>query len=230
MAGLMDRWIRLNDHVVSDLGGGPRPWKLAWIIDAQKGGTLPFVLALMAAYGNFSATAWTYAALHGSYGVAWIVKDVVFPDPGWQRRVTVGSGLVSFFAVLGPYWLAPWLLVSRNVEQPPWMLAAATFAYAIGLVLMIGSDAQKHYTLAVKKGLITTGFFSRIRHPNYLGEMLIYASFASLADHWLPWLVLAWVWGGIFSANIARKERSMSRYPEWAAYVARSGRLLPRVF
>lgn len=230
MADGMARWIRLQDLLSTDLGGGPRPWKLAWIINAQKGGTLPFVLALMAHYGVTSATAFTYAALHGSYGVAWIIKDHVFPDPGWQRTATVPSGLLAFFAVLGPYWLAPWLLISRDVQQPPWLLAAATFTYALGLTLMIGSDAQKHYTLACRRGLITTGFFAAVRHPNYLGEMLIYGSFAALAGHWIPWAVLAWVWGGVFSANIARKERSMARYPEWPAYVARTGRLLPRLW
>ena len=51
MSGWMDRWIRVNDYITSDIGGGPRPWKLAWIINAQKGGTLPFVLLLMAIYG-----------------------------------------------------------------------------------------------------------------------------------------------------------------------------------
>lgn len=227
MSDPMDAWIRLNDHISSDLGGGPRPWKLSWIINAQKGGTLFFVLGLMFLYQNFSTTAWTYAALHGSYGLAWIIKDMVFPDPGWQRRVTIPSGLGAFLTVLGPYWLAPWLLVSRDVNQPGWLLFLASFTYAVGLVLMIGADAQKHYTLAVRRGLITTGFFQWVRHPNYLGEMMIYGSFALLAGHWIPWAVLAWVWGGIFSANIARKERSMARYPEWAAYAARTGRLLP---
>lgn len=227
MTDWMGRWIRVSDVITSDLGGGPRPWKFCWIINAQKGGTLLFVLSLMFLYQNFSTTAWIYAALHGSYGVAWIIKDVVFPDANWQRRITIGSGLAAFFMVLGPYWLAPWLLVSRHVEQPAWVLFACTLTYALGLVLMIGADAQKHYTLAVKRGLITTGFFKRIRHPNYLGEMMIYGSFAALSGHWIPWVVLAWVWGGVFSANIARKERSMARYPEWAEYAARTGRLLP---
>ena len=56
---------------------------------------------------------------------------------------------------------------------------------------MMASDAQKHYTLQYKRGLITTGWFSRVRHPNYLGEMMLYASFAVVAGHVLPWLVLA---------------------------------------
>jgi hypothetical protein len=47
--------------------------------------------------------------------------------------------------------------------------------------------------------------------------------------HWAPWLVLAWVWLGVFVPNMLAKERSMSRYPEWAAYVQRTGFLLPRL-
>ena len=68
-----------------------------------------------------------------------------------------------------------------------------------------------------------------MRHPNYLGEMVLYASFAVVAGHWIPWLVLAWVWLALFVPNMLGKEASMSRYPEWAAYKARTGMLLPRL-
>jgi protein-S-isoprenylcysteine O-methyltransferase Ste14 len=97
----------------------------------------------------------------------------------------------------------------------------------MGVVLMMGSDAQKFFTLRARRGLITDGFFARIRHPNYLGEMMLYGSFAALAGHWLPWAVLAWIWLGTFVPNMLRKEASMSRYPEWAAYKAKTGFLLP---
>ena len=94
---------------------------------------------------------------------------------------------------------------------------------------MMGSDAQKYFTLRLRRGLITDGFFVRVRHPNYLGEMVLYASFAWVAGHVLPWLVLAWVWLALFVPNMLGKEASMSRYPEWAAYKARTGMLLPRL-
>jgi hypothetical protein len=83
--------------------GGPRVIKLAWVVNLQKGGTLPFVLALMFAYQNFSAAAWVYLALHGSYGLIWLLKDAVCPDPQWEKRVTIGSALAAFALVLGPY-------------------------------------------------------------------------------------------------------------------------------
>jgi steroid 5-alpha reductase family enzyme len=66
-------------------------------------------------------------------------------------------------------------------------------------------------------------------HPNYLGEMMIYASFALMAWHWFPVLVLAWVWLGLFGVNMILKEASMSRYPEWAEYKKHSWWLIPLV-
>ena len=42
---------------------------------------------------------------------------------------------------------------------------------------------------------------------------MIYGSFALMVWHWLPFVVLAWVWGGLFAVNIRLKEASMSRYP-----------------
>jgi steroid 5-alpha reductase family enzyme len=94
---------------------------------------------------------------------------------------------------------------------------------------MMASDAQKHFTLQVRRGLITTGFFARVSHPNYLGEMILYGAFAVVAGHWIPWIVLAWVWLVLFVPNMLGKEASMSRYPEWADYKARTGMLLPRL-
>lgn len=227
MHPLVARWRALTDYLGADFLGGPRVVRLSWSVNLQKGGTLPFVLALMAWFDNFTPTAWAYAALHGSYGLCWLLKDALFPDPNFERKVTLGAALNSWLLVLGLYWIAPVMLVVGRLEQPPAVLAGASVLYALGVVLMMGSDAQKFFVLKAKRGLITDGFFARMRHPNYLGEMMLYASFAIVAGHWAPWLVLAWVWLAVFVPNMLAKEASMSRYPEWAAYRARTGMLLP---
>jgi hypothetical protein len=51
-----------------------------YLINFQKGATLPFLLILMYYFQNFSLGAWMYTALHGSYGILWCVKDVWFGD------------------------------------------------------------------------------------------------------------------------------------------------------
>jgi protein-S-isoprenylcysteine O-methyltransferase Ste14 len=94
---------------------------------------------------------------------------------------------------------------------------------------MIAADAQKYFTLRLQHGLTTDGMFRYVRHPNYLGEMMIYGSFALMVWHWLPFVVLAWVWGGLFAVNVSLKEASMSRYPDWEQYKRHTWSLLPLV-
>ncbi|HUS23763.1 MAG TPA: DUF1295 domain-containing protein [Candidatus Binatia bacterium] len=226
---------RFTDWLVQDFGGGPRPWKFSWVINFQKAGSFFFLGFLMWWYGNTTAAAWVYLALHGSYGFAWLIKDLAFPDPNWQKRITIGGGINAFAGVLGWYWAFGWLLISRPSPPDYPLPQGAWFALCISLcllgsVIMIAADAQKFFTLRVKRGLIADGMHRWVRHPNYLGEMMIYGSFALMAWHWLPLLVLAWVWLGLFAVNMAMKEASLSRYPEWAAYRARSWWLLPFVF
>jgi protein-S-isoprenylcysteine O-methyltransferase Ste14 len=223
-----------TDYLVNDFGGGPRPWKFSWVINFQKCGTFFFLGLLMWIYGNTSTAAWVYLAMQGSYGVAWFIKDMAFPDPGWQRYITIGGGINAFAGVLGWYWVFGWLLIS-GTSQPQYPLPdGAWFALCIslclvGTVIMTAADAQKFYTLRLQRGLITDGMHRYVRHPNYLGEMMIYGSFAMMVWHWLPWLVLAWVWLGLFAVNMVQKECSMSRYPEWQAYRDRTWWLLPGI-
>ena len=56
---------------------GPRA---QWIINFQKGGTLPYVLFLMYYFDHYSVPAYFYAAAHGSYGIIWLIKHFVTPD------------------------------------------------------------------------------------------------------------------------------------------------------
>jgi protein-S-isoprenylcysteine O-methyltransferase Ste14 len=51
---------------------------------------------------------------------------------------------------------------------------------------------------------------------------------AILSWHWLPFLVLGG-WLCFFIANMRRKDRSLARYPGFAAYKARTGMFLPSI-
>ncbi len=229
MNPILKAWANFVGYLSENLLGGPRI-KFCIPINIQKGGTAIFVLALMHHFDNWGPSAQAYLALHGSYGLAWLLKEAMFPDPKWQKKVTIPGAIASWAAVLGPYWVMPYLLISSKKETPTTTITVATMTYALGLLLMIGSDCQKYFVLQNKRGLITDGFFSRIRHPNYLGEMMIYGSFAAVSGRWESWAILAWVWAGVFFPNIMGKEESMSRYPQWAAYRKRTGYLFPKLF
>jgi protein-S-isoprenylcysteine O-methyltransferase Ste14 len=204
------------------------------VINFQKLATIPLLAVFIARYHNTGAAAWIYFAMQSSYGLAWIIKDLAFPDSNFHKRITAGAGVASLLTVLGCYWVFGWLLISA-VATPAYPLPDyAWFSLCInlcvlGCVIMIAADAQKYFTLRLKRGLITDGMYRFIRHPNYLGEMIIYTSFALMVWQWLPVVMLAWVWSGLFAVNITLKEVSMSRYPEWDRYKKHSWRLLPPI-
>jgi protein-S-isoprenylcysteine O-methyltransferase Ste14 len=229
---------RYNQYMMFDMGGGPRPLKLAWVINLQKAGSFPFMAFLMWYYADqtpaaTSTAAWVYLALHGSYGLNWLIKDLLYPDPNWQGRATIPSSLFGVFG-LGMYWLAGWIVISGYavpdypLPETAW-LALCISLCVLGCVIMTAADVQKFTALKLRRGLITDGMFTYIRHPNYLGEMMIYGALAMIAWHWIPALVLAYYWLTMFSTNMVMKEASMSRYPEWAAYKKRSWWLVPGV-
>jgi protein-S-isoprenylcysteine O-methyltransferase Ste14 len=223
---------KATKFLTEELFGGPKIWKFSWIINFQKAGTFLFIGLLIWYYENYSMAAWIYLAMHGSYGLVWILKDISFPDPSWQKKITIAGGLMAFFGVLFWYWVIGWLLISGvsqpnyPISDPVWFCLCISLCL-LGSVIMMVADAQKYYTLKYHKGLITTGLHKYIRHPNYLGEMMLYASFALMVLHWLAFVILAVVWIFVFIPNMLAKEKSLSRYPEWQDYKKKSGWILP---
>jgi len=197
-------------------------------INLHKGLTFPVILGLMFAYQNFTLGPWVYLALHSTYGFLWLLKDRLYPDKQWEQEMPLSLGIITFISV-NLYWIAPFILISsRTVPSLP-LVSAAISLNILGVFLHYASDAQKYYTLKYRQGLITEGFFARCRNTNYLGEVLIYGSFAMLTQHWLPFLILFGFVGAIFVPNMLKKDQSLSRYPEFADYKERSGLLLPRL-
>lgn len=239
---IAERLSAFNDWYLYRIPGGKGRTTPRVPINLHKVTIGVVVLALMWRSGDFSLAALLYLALHGSYGLFWLVKDVAFPDPSWQAPQSLSSAVAVFVFPLGFYYLAPLVMFTglgravpggwgTTATLPAGVAAAAVASYAVGVFLHFGSDGQKHWVLSHRRprALITDGFFAATRNPNYLGEILIYASFDLLAQHWLPWAATGLVWVQVFLPNMLRKERSMARYPEHAAWVARTGLLLPSV-
>ncbi len=203
--------------------------KLKHPINLHKGLAFFVVSSLMYYFNNFSLAAQLYLALHGSYGFLWLLKDRWYPDKKWEEPISVPYAFVVFFS-LGLYWAAPVILISQGAEPPKYILFLAVFLNVWGVFLHFASDAQKFYTLKFAPALITEGFFASNRNVNYLGEFLIYFSFSLLAIHWIPFAVLAAFVVFVFLPNMIRKDKSLSRYPEFEAYRKSSGFIFPKLF
>lgn len=201
--------------------------KLNQIINLHKGLTVFVVIGLMIFYQNFTIAPFVYLALHGTYGILWLLKEKIFPDPYFKEKVNFLKS-VTGFVFLGSYWIAPFLLISSQISVPNIIISASVSINIIGVFLHFASDAQKYFTLKLKKDLIKEGFFKNVRNTNYLGEILIYLSFAILSMHIIPFIILSVFFFVVFLPRMIRKDKSLKKYDLFEEYKSKTGLLFPK--
>ena len=229
-----DRINKILPHLMYHCPPGPPVVQHRLLINAQKGGSLPFCLLLMWWRKNWSSTAVVYTGLHGSYGLIWLLKDHVFRDKSWDQRITAVSATFTII-VLGLYWLAPALVILNNLHVSPARQLLCIVVNILGQVLMMVSDCHKHFALEYhrdlareKKYLLQEGLFATNRNPNYLGEMMVYGAFAGMCPRHEPWCVMLFLWIVVFGNNMAAKDKSLQKKPGWKEYSKRSWLFLPK--
>ena len=144
----------------------------------------------------------------------------------WARKATVLS-CVSNALMLVLYWSAGYITIMQRVHVSPPRAFVATIMCVIGTALMLAADTQKYFVLKLRKGLIDDGWFARCRNTNYLGEIILYASFGVVAQHWLPWSVMGFMWSFVFLGRWVAKEASFRRKKGGPEYMSRSGLIFP---
>jgi protein-S-isoprenylcysteine O-methyltransferase Ste14 len=205
--------------------------KQKYFIDSHKSVIFLVILGLMAWFNQWhNPTAWVYLALHGTYGILWLLKSRVFPDKQWEIDKGLPYGLY-IWAGLSLYWIAPFIITSQNVQAPAWLLGLSVSMYTFGIFLHYAADMQKYVQLKYNPDrLIDDGLMARTRNINYFGELLIYLGFSLLAMHWIPLAVIALYLVVIWFPNMYKKEKSLSRYPGFEEYKRKSKLFIPFLF
>lgn len=205
--------------------------KQKYFIDSHKAATFLVVLALMAWFGRWqNTTAWVYLALHGSYGILWVLKSRIFPDKQWEEDKALFFGLYIWVG-LSLYWVAPFIITSQDVQAPAWLLGISVSLYTFGVFFHYAADMQKYIQLKYNpEQLINNGLMARSRNINYFGELLIYLGFGMLAMHWVPLAVIAFYLAVIWFPNMRKKDKSLARYPGFAEYKRKSKLFIPFLF
>ncbi|MFL1896326.1 DUF1295 domain-containing protein [Aquimarina sp. 2-A2] len=203
---------------------------IALYLNLYKASVVPVILCFMFYYQNFSDEAFVYLSLHGTYSFIWFLKYLWFPDVAFKSRISFAKGFSLIFLTSLGYYIAPFLLISKNIHVTGYYLAIVLSVYSIGMFFLYVSDMQKFYTLKYKSGLITEGLFSRTRNPNYFGEILVYFSLAMLSTHWLPFVVLTIFICFIFMKNMKQKDIHLSELSGFKEYKEQTWLVFPKFF
>jgi steroid 5-alpha reductase family enzyme len=205
--------------------------KLKFFIDTNKGITFIAILAMMAMYHQWqNPTAWVYLALHGTYGLLWVLKSNIFPDASWERQTTLWFGIVSWFSLV-LYWFPAWWIMWKGVNAPPWLLALAISLNIFGTFFVFSGDMQKYTALKLAPGkLISDGLFHLSRNINYFGELLVYCAFAILPMSWYAFLPLTAFIVTFWIPNMIHKERVLATLPGYMEYKKTTRSFFPFLF
>ena len=200
-------------------------------LNLNKGITFIVMFILLVYYKQWqNPSAWVYLSLHGTYGILWVLKSLIFPDKTWENKVSIWYGVLSWFA-LTLYWVPGWLLMSGGRQSPGWLLAVCIFLYILGVFFHFTSDMQKHVMLEQRPNvLITDRMMSLSRNINYFGEFLIYLSFALMPRSWFALIPLSLFIVFYWTFMIKKKERSLSQKNGYLDYKQKTKKFIPFIF
>lgn len=153
-------------------------------------------------------------------------------------RQTVVTGLMSLYLFVLMFLLP--FLARRGLAALPesaflgWagvLLSGAGYGLVFWSGVALGKMYSKEVTIQENHRLVTHGLYRYIRHPRYLGLLLAGVGVPLVFQTWVGlalWVLLA----GVLLQRIGDEEKLMASEfrDEWAAYCARSWRLVPGVW
>lgn len=161
----------------------------------------------------------------------------------WRSRATFTGDrwllALVFVGALGVpmvYLFTPWLAFA-DVRLPLWTSCLGTVVMGLALWLFWRSHAELGLNwsmhLKVRSGheLVTSGVYTRVRHPMYAAIWAFGLAQGLLLSNWLAgWSAVA-CFAPLYLVRTPREERFMRDVfgPAYDAYVRRTGRLIPRV-
>jgi protein-S-isoprenylcysteine O-methyltransferase Ste14 len=152
------------------------------------------------------------------------------------RRDQVFYGLVlGSYLLMFVYVFTPWL-DGAHIAFPAWVRWSGALLAAVGIGLFcwshlaLGTNWSGIVELSQGHRLVTEGPYRYVRHPMYSAFFMMGFGLLLLSANWLLGLIHLGVVTGMYRARVEDEEALMSEHfgDAYRAYLARTGRLLPR--
>jgi steroid 5-alpha reductase family enzyme len=237
--------IKVKDAGIVDFYWGPGFVLIAWIAWAYKPVTSPPALILLSALTLWGLRlGWYMTRRHTGQ------EDARYADMRQRHGEEFGrkSLWMVFWLQAVIQWIAssPALVVfasDRGMAALPgstgfqMLLALGLVLFTLGFLLEVWADHEVQRFKADPRNrgkLLTTGLHSRIRHPNYAGEIILQCGFGVMA-YALSLNLLSFIGPLLMTGLIVKLsgvpmlENELSKREGFADWKARTGALLPRI-
>jgi len=105
-------------------------------------------------------------------------------------------------------------------------IAYILIVVGVGLRFMAIHTLRTNFSLMLRQPetIVTQGVYRWLRHPSYVGSLLILAGIYLLS----PMLAFLWLAFAFFLARAVQEESMLSVYPAYREYMKRVGGFVPR--
>ncbi|MCX6261951.1 MAG: isoprenylcysteine carboxylmethyltransferase family protein [Bacteroidia bacterium] len=151
-----------------------------------------------------------------------------------------GSIALIFISISVGYWLSFIIASTKAGRIYHWntFFAIGALLVIAGLIIRITSilTLKQHFTYTVTKvenhELIETGLYKYIRHPGYLGQLIIFLGIATSLSNWLSVLlmIIPVLLGYINRINVEEKFMIEQMGQQYIDYQKRTKRLIPHIY
>jgi protein-S-isoprenylcysteine O-methyltransferase Ste14 len=162
-----------------------------------------------------------------------------------HKRSIVKSGdrlsiWILFISISAGYWFSFIIGATRIGRIYHWntFFAIGSILIIIGLIIRVTSivTLKQQFTYTVTKienhELIEKGLYKSIRHPGYLGQLIIFTGISTLLSNWLSivLMIIPVLLGYIYRIRVEEKFMSEQMGEKYLDYQNRTKRLIPMIY
>jgi len=148
----------------------------------------------------------------------------------WLLIITISIG----------YWLSFIMASTKMGRIYHWntLFVTGSILALIGLIIRVSSilTLKQQFTYTVTKiedhELIVTGLYKRIRHPGYLGQLIIFLGISTCLSNWISILlmIIPVLLGYLNRINVEEKFMVEQMGQKYVDYQKRTKRLIPTIY
>ncbi len=159
-----------------------------------------------------------------------------FEEGEFDRRTTRYLGYAYFVSFLA--LLSAWLLDGLGIGRMPfWVGWLGVFVELCGLFMRtwanraLGTSYTRTLRIARGQHIVQDGPYRLIRHPGYLGMILMWIGASAATVNWIVMLIVLVVIGAAYHNRIDHEEKMLlNNLPGYPEYRSHTWRLIPGIY